>query len=94
VVETGAPANGHAAETGTSNMLHLAPKLVVRERIANATPSAAPSAYPDIIQYRGMKPSSGAGVTGNPVPATAEKGAEMIRRGVARIVTFTREEME
>jgi creatinine amidohydrolase/Fe(II)-dependent formamide hydrolase-like protein len=74
VVETGAPANGHAAETGTSNMLHLAPKLVVRERIANATPSAAPSAYP--------------------VPATAEKGAEMIRRGVARIVAFTREEME
>jgi creatinine amidohydrolase len=94
LVETSALANGHAAEIGTSIMLHLAPELVVRERIASATPAAAPSAYPDIAQYRGMQPRSATGVTGNPVPATPEKGAEMVRRGVARIVAFVLEEFE
>lgn len=92
VVETGAQANGHASEIGTSIMLHLAPELVVRERIQDQTPRVPLSAYPDIIQYKGMKARSDSGVVGNPEVASAEKGAEMVKRGVERIVAFVRAE--
>jgi creatinine amidohydrolase len=89
---TRAQANGHASEIGTSIMLHLEPELVVRERIQDQTPRAALSAYPDIIQYKGMKARSDSGVVGNPEVASAEKGAEMVRRGVDRIVAFVHAE--
>lgn len=91
VVETGAHANGHAAEVGTSIMLHLEPGLVVRDRIEDQTPTGSP-AYADIIQYQGMRVRSATGVVGNPEKASAEKGAEMVRRGVDRIVAFVRSE--
>jgi creatinine amidohydrolase len=92
IVETGAHANGHASEIGTSIMLHLEPELVVRERIADQTPRGALSAYPDIIQYQGMQARSTTGVVGNPAVASAEKGAEMVKRGVERIVEFVQQE--
>ncbi len=91
VVETGAQANGHASEIGTSIMLHIAPELVVRDEIADHTP-AGPLPYADIIQYKGMRPRSETGAVGDPSVATAEKGAEIVRRGVERIVAFVRDE--
>lgn len=91
VVDTGAHANGHASEIGTSIMLHLEPDFVVRDRIADHTPTAAVP-YADIIQYKGMHARSDTGVVGNPAVATAEKGAEIIRRGVDRIVAFVTDE--
>jgi creatinine amidohydrolase len=91
VVESGAHANGHAAEIGTSIMLYLEPGLVVRDRIRDQTPAAGVP-YADIIQYKGMKARSDSGVVGNPAVASAEKGAEMVRRGVDRIVAFVHDE--
>ncbi len=91
VVETGAQANGHASEIGTSIMLHIAPELVVRDEIRDQTP-AGPLPYADITQYKGMKARSETGVVGNPAVATAEKGAEIVSRGVERIVAFVRDE--
>ncbi len=92
IVDSGPHANGHASEIGTSIMLHVAPDLVVRERIKDQTPPAAFSAYPDITQYKGMKARSDSGVVGNPEVATAEKGTEMVKRGVDRIVAFVGDE--
>jgi creatinine amidohydrolase len=91
IVQTGPHANGHASEIGTALMLHIAPDLVVRERMRDQTPSG-PAAYADIIQYRGMRPRSDTGVVGNPTVANAEQGAEILRRGVDRIVAFVQEE--
>lgn len=91
IVESGPHANGHASEIGTSIMLHVAPELVVRERIVDQTPTDRP-AYADIIQYKGMRARSDTGVMGNPAVASADKGAEMVKRGVDRIVAFVRDE--
>ena len=91
IVTTGAHANGHAGEIGTSIMLYLAPELVVRERVKDHTPAGG-ARYPDILQYQGMKARSAVGCTGNPEAATAEKGEELVKRGVERIVAFVREE--
>ena len=91
IVDTGPHANGHASEIGTSIMLYLEPELVVRERIKDHTPSGSPK-YADITQYKGMKSRSPVGTSGNPEAATREKGAELVKRGVDRIVSFVREE--
>jgi len=91
IVETGPHANGHASEIGTSIMLHLEPDLVVRDRIADQTPTSAVP-YADIIQYKGMHARSDTGVVGNPAVATAEKGAEIVQRGVDRILAFVADE--
>jgi creatinine amidohydrolase len=91
VVETGAQANGHASEIGTSIMMHLEPDFVIRDRIKDQTPTSGVP-FADIIQYKGMRARSDSGVVGNPEVASAEKGAEMIQRGVDRIVAFVREE--
>lgn len=91
VVTTGAHANGHAGEIGTSIMMYLAPDLVVQERIKDHTPKSA-ARYADIIQYQGMKARSAVGTTGNPEAASAQKGEELVKRGVDRIVSFVKEE--
>lgn len=91
LVDTGRHANGHAGEVGTSIMLHLAPDLVVRDRIKDQTPTDE-VAYADITQYKGMHARSSTGCTGNPEAATEEKGAEMVKRGVERILAFVQDE--
>lgn len=91
IVESGPHANGHASEIGTSIMLHIAPDLVVCDRIADQTPTDSVP-YADITQYKGMRARSATGVMGNPAVASAEKGAEMVKRGVDRIVAFVRDE--
>lgn len=92
IMETGAQANGHASEIGTSIVMHLEPDFVVRDRIKDQTP-ADTVAYADITQYKGMRARSDSGVMGNPEVATAEKGAEAISRGVERIVAFVKDEL-
>jgi creatinine amidohydrolase len=91
LVTTGAHANGHAAEVGTSVMLYLQPDLVVRDRIKDQTPTGSVS-YSDITQYKGMRSRAAFGVVGNPEAATAEKGEELVRRAVDRVVSFVRDE--
>lgn len=92
IVETSPHANGHASEIGTSIMLHLQPDLVVRDRIQDQTP-IQPLPFTDIIQYKGMHARSDTGVVGNPESASAEKGVEMVKRGVDRIVEFVHSEL-
>jgi creatinine amidohydrolase len=91
ILDTGPHANGHASEIGTSIMLHVAPDFVVRDRIKDQTPTSAPR-FSDITQYQGMRARTDSGVMGNPEVATAEKGAELVKRGVDRIVEFVRAE--
>jgi creatinine amidohydrolase len=91
IVDSGPHAMGHAAEIGTSVMLHLQPDLVVRDRIEDQTPKPLP--FTDVIQYKGMHHRSDTGVVGNPAVGTAEKGAEMVKRGVDRIVEFVESEL-
>lgn len=91
IVDTGPHANGHASEVGTSIMLHLEPDLVVRNRVKDHTPAKV-TPYSDIVQYKGMKARSDTGVVGNPEVATADKGAEMVKRGVDRIIEFVENE--
>lgn len=91
LVETGALANGHASEIGTSIMLHIAPELVVTDRIKDQTPFGS-LPYSDIIQYKGMHARTDTGVVGNPTVANADKGAQLVKRGVDRIVEFVRDE--
>lgn len=92
VVESGAQANGHASEIGTSVMLHFEPGFVVRDRIKDQTPTDSVP-YADIIQYKGMRARSDSGVMGNPELGTAEKGAEIASRAVERIVAFVKDEL-
>jgi creatinine amidohydrolase len=92
ICETGAHANGHASEIGTSIVMHLEPDFVVRDRIKDQTPTSSITSYPDITQYKGMRARSDSGVVGNPEVASAEKGTEMIKRGVDRIVAFVNDE--
>jgi creatinine amidohydrolase len=91
IMETGAHANGHASEIGTSIVMYLEPDFVVRDRIKDQTPTGG-APYADIIQYKGMRSRSAYGVVGNPEVASVEKGEEAIKRGVDRIVAFVREE--
>lgn len=92
IVDSGPHANGHASEIGTSIMLFLQPDLVVRDRIKDQTPTESVS-YADITQYKGMHARSDSGVVGNPELGTTEKGDEMVKRGVDRIVAFVRDEL-
>lgn len=91
LVETAPYANGHAAEIGTSIMLYLYPDLVVEDRVVDQTPRSRPP-YGDIIQYKGMHAQTATGVVGNPEAASADKGAQIVQRGVERIIAFVREE--
>ncbi|MDQ3549377.1 MAG: creatininase family protein [Chloroflexota bacterium] len=92
VIETGAQANGHASEIGTSVMLHFEPDFVVRDRIKDQTPTDSVP-YADIIQYKGMRARSDSGVMGNPEVGTAEKGSIIASRAVDRIVAFVKDEL-
>ena len=89
--ETGPLANKHAAEIGTSIMLHLEPDLVVRDRIKDYTPTLTVP-FADIGQYKGMRWRMPTGCGGNPEKATAEKGAQMTQIGVERILAFVHEQ--
>jgi creatinine amidohydrolase len=93
IVDSGPHANGHAAEIGTSVVMHLEPDLVVRDRMRDHTPSGT-APYADIIQFRGMRARSETGCVGDPTVATPEKGAEIVKRGVDRIVAFVHEEFQ
>jgi creatinine amidohydrolase len=92
IVDSGAQANGHASEIGTSVMLHFEPSFVVRDRIKDQTPTDSVP-YADITQYKGMRARSDSGVMGNPELGTVEKGSEIASRAVERIVAFVKDEL-
>ncbi len=77
------PVREHAAELETSLLLHLAPRLVYRREMPEAT--EVRRGYPG----RGMPrpPRESLGVVGNPGGASADKGRAVFTRYVDAVVT-------
>lgn len=67
----------HAGEIETSLMLHLAPETVKMDLAADFVPTV-PRPY---MNYGSVFRASPSGVWGEPTKATAEKGAQMLKRG-------------
>lgn len=77
---------GHAAETNTSVLLVLAPHLVTMDRAVN-NPSPQ-DRFPEIIKYGSYRDRAPDAVLGDATRGSAEKGREVVRRAVARLVEF------
>ena len=87
LVESDLLPHGHAAEFGTSVMLHLAPEHVHMERAIRTEP-AVTDRFPDFLRPRSYRAQTATGVLGDATKGTAEKGAEVLRRAVERVVAF------
>ncbi|MEZ4521346.1 MAG: creatininase family protein [Thermomicrobiales bacterium] len=81
--------HGHASEFGTSVMLHLAGEHVKMDRAVRTEPKSA-NAFPDFIRPRKYGDATDTGVVGDGTLGTEEKGAETVRRAVARTLEFIR----
>jgi creatinine amidohydrolase len=89
LVESDILPHGHASEFGTSVMLHLAPEHVKMERAVRTEPKGR-AAFSDFIRPRRYGDSTDTGVVGDGTFGTVEKGAETLRRAVARTLEFIR----
>ena len=81
--------HGHASEFGTSVMLHLAGEHVKMDRAVRTDPKTI-DAFPDFIRPRLYGDTTDTGVVGDGTLGTEEKGAETVRRAVARTLEFIR----
>lgn len=81
--------HGHASEFGTSVMLHLAGEHVKMDRAVRTEPKSS-NEYPDFIRPRKYGDATDTGVVGDGTLGTEEKGAETVRRAVARTLEFIR----
>lgn len=84
--ETSNP-HGHAAEAGTSVLLHLFPELVFMDR-AESTASPFAGQYPGIITCVKYAEHGDSGTLGDATKGTAEKGRITVERGVERIADY------
>jgi len=82
----------HAGEWETSMMLHLTPELVDMERAKRATGHASFAETPEHIGLLGPIPFtwttddvSASGAIGDPNPATAERGRDIVELSIAKI---------
>lgn len=87
LVESEFQPHGHAAEFGTSVMLHLVPEHVRMDRAVIA-PNATPDDWPDVHRTRSRIAQNDTGVLGDATVGTAAKGEEVMRRAVDRAVAF------
>jgi creatinine amidohydrolase len=87
LVESDILPHGHASEFGTSVMLHLVPDAVKMERAVRTEP-ALKEEFPDFLRPKSYRELSATGLLGDGRCGTAEKGAETMRRAVARTVAF------
>jgi creatinine amidohydrolase len=87
LVEADILPHGHASEFGTSVMLHLAPEHVKMDRACRTEPQIK-NEFPDFHQSRSYRDLTPTGVVGDGTKGTAEKGAETMKRAVARTVEF------
>jgi creatinine amidohydrolase len=86
MLEGGQHAYAHAGEVGTSMLLYFRPDLVQLDRRGRHEP--APDPFPEVHRprsYRALAPES---MIGDAFLGSREKGEELVRRCVARIVEF------
>lgn len=86
-------AHGHASEAGTSVLMYLYPELVDTDKWINEPPKFKDK-FPEIIQYQSYDTHTDSGTIGNATLGTPEKGEELVKRSVARIVEFLQERWE
>ena len=87
LVESDLLPHGHASEFGTSVMRHLVPEHVKQERAIRTAP-ATKDPFPDFPRPGRYRALTATGVLGDGTIGTPEKGAEVMRRAVDRIVAF------
>lgn len=85
--------HGHAAEAGTSCMLHLYPELV-RMDVAACTNTPFVNNWPGITNCVKYAEHTDTGTLGDATKGTAEKGKICVERGVERIVDYIQNFME
>lgn len=89
---SGLMAHGHAAECGTSVMLHLRPDLVDMKLAVKQAPREKYHAnFTDIIQYYSMSDKTDSGTIGDATLATEEKGEKIVNACVERIVDYLKQ---
>ena len=87
LVESDLLPHGHASEFGTSVMMHLVPEHVRLDRLTRTEP-AEKNDFPDFLRPTSYRRQTSTGVLGDAHTGTADKGAEVMRRAVARTVEF------
>lgn len=91
--------HGHSGEAETAQMLHLAPRLVHRDRLAAGTTSTGQLDPLSRLARHGTHPAlavrydrlSENGVLGNPRRASAEDGQAIVEAVVVRVTAFVKE---
>ncbi|MEM2386276.1 MAG: creatininase family protein [Candidatus Bathyarchaeia archaeon] len=78
-------AAGHASELMTSVMLHFYPHLVHLNR-APQTISPVQKRREGVFTVKKQSPEDSSAVSGNPLPATPEKGAQIIKLAIEQIL--------
>lgn len=85
----GRAAHAHAAEAGTSTLLYLRPDLVKKNRLKDV--GFVPNEYPDVLQFNPFVETYPEAHVGDPTPASAEKGEQIVNRTVERVAEFLRQ---
>jgi Uncharacterized protein, putative amidase len=91
VIESGDLAHAHASEAGTSVILYLYPELCDVENWINEPPKLKDK-FPDLIKYYKFSQKTTSGTIGDATLGTKEKGKELVKRSLDRIIQFLVEE--
>lgn len=89
---SGQMCHGHASECGTSVFMHLYPELVDLNELSRVEPKPG-SGFKEFIQYAKFTDRTPNGSIGDSTTATEEKGKELVKRCVDRIVEYFEKEM-
>ncbi len=81
---------GHAAEVGTSILMHLFPELVDEEKMIRSE-EPDEDEIPDLYVYEYFDEITKTSVLGDPFSGNAEKGKEMVKKAVNTISRFLKE---
>lgn len=89
LTETSLP-EGHAAEVGTSILLHLFPELVEKDKMIRYEAEDGDE-VPDLYVYEYFNETTESSVLGDPFAGSARKGKVMTERAVSTISKFIKE---
>lgn len=86
---SGYMAHGHASECGTSVMMYLFPQCVRSEKLSCAQPKVVNAKrFPGIIRYTPFCEFSDAGMIGDALSSSAEKGEKIVLACVEKIIAY------